>query len=213
MKIKLEDFYKYSYCISISDDRYKQFYEVFTKCGIQVPKRFNGIQFKLKNHPGCIISSNAFNCSLTHYMLVRLAQFNDFPFIVIFEDDACPLKNISQKLSLYLENIPDNCDILKLGYTKQFGKSKVFNNNYCILDAFGAHSYIVFKRFYNKYINMFNNCATSDNEIFVFYDKNVVLTTNENLFIQHNIQKDTIHNFKNQKFNQTIKIDENQYMI
>ena len=30
---------------------------------------------------------------------------------------------------------------------------------------------------------MFNNCATSDNEIFVFSDKNVVLTTNENLFI------------------------------
>ena len=59
---------------------------------------------------------SAIKGSLSHASLVRLAQSLNLPFICIFEDDAYPSKNIINDLTSVLTDLPDDIDVLRLGW-------------------------------------------------------------------------------------------------
>ena len=55
-------------------------------------------------------------CALGHIAMMKMAKAMNFPFIAIFEDDAYPCADIEYKLAITLKNIPDDAEVVILGY-------------------------------------------------------------------------------------------------
>ena len=119
-KITLQELLDHSFVITINDERFNNFCKVFQEHNLNpLPKRFNG--FTLPNDIykdiGLIKSSNICNCSFSHASIIKTVQSLDWPFVCIFEDDAYPHKDIINKFQNVLNDIPNNIDMMKLGYT------------------------------------------------------------------------------------------------
>lgn len=93
------------------------------------------------------------NCLMSHLSIVKYAKRHNLPFVVIFEDDAYPKLNCRKELEKYLSYIPSDANLLLLGWSRHCGKQS-FNNAYNEITSIvsGAHSYILFKDSYDKYI-------------------------------------------------------------
>lgn len=95
---------------------------------------------------------------MSHFEICQNAMYNNLPFVCIFEDDILISKDIISKLTRYLNEIPDDALILRLGYAAYRGIESgrpnasdidsVFNDYYKHHDYSGSHAYIIFKSFY-----------------------------------------------------------------
>lgn len=174
------DISKYSYVITINNDRYEYQKRVFAHYGIPQPIKFDGLKKEPTPEDGCLYS---------HISLIMMARCLDFPYIVIFEDDAYPRKDIKEKLEYYLQRIPYNCGLLSMGKNGHRGLVEKFDDFHIIKERpYGSHAYIVFKEAYDEYINSLEKQRVSDIAMRGnnFY-KCKSYWTNENLFIQKNI--------------------------
>lgn len=199
--ISLNELLIHSFVITINDERFNNFCKVFQEHNLNpLPKRFNG--FTLPNdiykNIGLIKTSNVCNCSFSHTSIIKTAEALDWPFVCIFEDDAYPHKDIVNKLYMLLNNIPDNVDMIKLGYTKikNLNDLTVSNNKIFYSDAktWGAHAYIIFKQYYSIYQKIFNKDPVAD--LSLMNSTYNILTSKDNLFIQYNLC-DTYNNLHN----------------
>ena len=209
MSIDINQLLLNSYVISVNTNRYKNFIKNFTEKKLfPLPKLFNELKTEKNNgwiYQNKILAQHGnkvLNCSLSHLFLIVIAEMLDLPFICIFEDDAFPCKNIQSMLDLYLKDIPEDVDLLKMGSSKSFTHQRQkFTEFLDKNSSFGSHSYIVCKRYYKKYKALFYKHPLCDGAPYngsEFYTKisnnNLILSTNKPLFIQYNIDKDYIHN-------------------
>jgi hypothetical protein len=198
MKITLEDFFKNSFVLSIDRDRLNLFYELFKKYFKNIkhnlPRPYRG--FKKKGNTG------GNNIKLSHESIVRMAKALDLPFVVILEDDAYPRRDAELKLSEIINDIPDETSILILGWTKKKGKIiqspdigktnsnvRLFNHG----SLWGTHSYVVFNKFYDKFLQAYDSNVklAADNYVGMFKEVSVIYP--DPIFIQF-CRKKTIHN-------------------
>lgn len=173
--------------ISVDDFRYSIFCERFAKYELNHPMPRLYIGFQLKNgiykESGFIKTNNLCNCYFTHIALVKMAQSLDWPYIVIFEDDALPCKEIVRKLSYYLDALPDDADIFKMGHLRYIDKPIELSKDFISVRTYGAHAYVIFKKYYQDYIDIASkkdfhvDCTCMNNP-----DKNIY-TPKECLFI------------------------------
>lgn len=101
--------------------------------------------------------------------MIRHAQLMNYPYVLIFEDDALPCLNFNNKIQKYLQHIPDDIHILKLGYSRPCNindKDYFINNLYNTKKTFGAHAYIIFKNYYSEYFRIFSEHPFSDHQVF-----------------------------------------------
>jgi GR25 family glycosyltransferase involved in LPS biosynthesis len=200
-KITLQELLDHSFVITINDERFDNFCKVFQEHGLNsLPKRFNG--FMLPNNIykdiGLIKTSNICNCSFSHAAIIKTVEALDWSFVCIFEDDAYPHKDIINKLQNILSNIPDDVDMIKLGYLiiKNKNDLNILNNKlfYSNAKTTGSHAYIIFKKYYSIYQKIFNKNATAD--LLLMNSKNNILTVKDNLFVQYNLcdSYDKLHN-------------------
>jgi len=152
MTIAVKDLLEHSFVISVDKNRYGVFCDRFSKYGLNdpLPRLFEG--FKLKNgihkEQGFIKTKNLCNCFFTHIALIKMAQCLDMDYICIFEDDALPCKDITEKLQMHLDSLPTDVDMLKFGYLGILNVNKKIDKMFSIAKTLGSHAYIVFKRFY-----------------------------------------------------------------
>ena len=180
--ISLDDFWRYSYVISTSQEKYDHFCKVFTNAGIStMPKWFDAVKIA----DGNAGHSNKLNVSISHLFLIKYAKMMDFPFIVIFEDDAVPHRDIHRLLPYYLSEIPVDSVVVKLGWTKLAKgapPAEKITDKWDKVKTRGAHSYIVFQKNYQKAIDILEQ----DNLIVDYSLFAYKLATHDNLFIQYN---------------------------
>lgn len=147
---------KNSFVITIDDRTYDMFTNRFSRFTTIIPKKFNGftIPNRVYKKAGIIKTNNVINCSLSHVALIKYAQMNELPFICVFEDDAVPHKDVKLFLDSVLSNIPDDCDMLKLGVLGFHGPdSKTLNSNLTVNNhTSGSHAYVIFNRYYQRYL-------------------------------------------------------------
>jgi len=94
----------------------------------------------------------ALGCGMSHATLVKYAQLCNLDFICIFEDDAYPCDDITSKLKQYLIGIPDDCDILKIGWNRIYNNENALNEKFNQKPkSWGTFAYIVFKKYYKQY--------------------------------------------------------------
>lgn len=179
MNIDKEDLFKYSYVITISDQKYKRITDYFTKAQLKPPHRFNGFQIQNRNF------QKNLNCTISHIALIKMADTLNFPFICIYEDDAVPHKNILSLLNKYLTDIPDDTEVLKLGRMRVFANTKkLITDKFIKIKARGAQAYIVFKSGYKNILKYLyeKDCIIDMGALHLPHS----YATLDNLFIQYN---------------------------
>lgn len=164
----INDLLQNSFVISINNKRYNDFCNIFNqyKLNTPLPKLFNGFELKngINKLAGFIKTNNVINCSLSHEALIKYGKMMNLPYMCIFEDDALPCYNIYDKLIAVINELPEDADMLKLGAIKfQKNNMKVLNCNLCINnDTWGSHAYIIFKKYYDRYITNIETTPIAD---------------------------------------------------
>lgn len=193
MKIELQDLLEKSFVITIHDDRFNIFCNNFLKCGLTtLPKKYTGFTMpnKIYKDIGLNKTSNTANCSFSHISIIKLAESLNWPFVCIFEDDAYPCVDIISKLQLLLTDIPNEVDMIKLGYLSIRNNLLYLSSNkrfYLNAITWGSHAYIVFKKYYQAYYKLFNIMPTADELLMnsYKYSYNIFSSVNS-LFSQYN---------------------------
>lgn len=193
MTIEVQQLLERSFVISINYYTYLSFCKQFQEAQLDpIPRLFSG--YKIKNElykdAGFIKTSDVFNCSFSHFNIIKMAQTLNWPYVCIFEDDAEPCEDCFNKLSRYLTDLPNNLDILKLGIIstgdtqpiRQYGRLLKYKQSY------GAHAYIVFQQYYSNYFEKmkFNSNLVADNDLVNDIYRNIY-STQDVLFTQKNI--------------------------
>lgn len=151
MALGCGDVMAHSVVISINTERLAHFYKVFDTYGLNHPTHIEGCVDEKLTPP--------MRCSMSHRMCVEYAKQHDWPYILIFEDDAYPCDNILNILPQYLKRIPNDTKICILGFTfvrQAQDFSHVFNKVQSKTIA-GSHAYIIFKSAYDDYITYMQN--------------------------------------------------------
>lgn len=189
MKISVDMLFQKSFVISINESRYDVFCKRFNQYGLNtpLPKLFKGFTIPNGMHKECgfFKTSNSCNCLFSHIALVKLAQSLDLPFVCIFEDDAYPCINCRNKLQQMLDRLPDDIDLLKLGHLGSLKDKIVIDNTFEVVQTYGSHAYVVFKKYYDKYIELSNKDLHIDRSSMNKHDDNKVYATSKVLFIQN----------------------------
>lgn len=133
-------------------------------------KRFALLNFGEQYLGYCEKSPYWLGCSFGHYMAISMAKNNNWPYVIIFEDDVVFTRDIVKNMQLRWETLPDDFDTFVFGYDvknmlkfQPFPKS--FNNLVYYGDGFkycGAHSYIVNACAYDKMLNLLDNMYVAD---------------------------------------------------
>lgn len=82
--------------------------QLFKRQGLIFPKLFNGVEkayYKFHKQ-----GENS------HWLIIEMAKQLDLPYILVFEDNAYPCNNVLEYLTKTLQDIPDNINILQLGF-------------------------------------------------------------------------------------------------
>lgn len=112
-----------------------------------------------------------------------------FPNCFVFEDDAYPKTNVLPELITYLKNVPEDFDILIFGWSKLFnipneriGSFRRFipRKSTC----YGAHSYVVSEKNYDRIIRDFENNDHKHADNFFEFAESVYVTELP-MFIQY----------------------------
>lgn len=129
------------------------------------------------------------SCNSFHE-LIRYAKSMKLPYILVFEDDAYPCNGIVEKLKEYIKDIPDDCMLLQLGWSKNLNDrksifNKISNPCYCI------QSSIIFEEGYDAILKLLESKYSMD---CLQSQLNSSYVVNIPLFIQYNFNHSVFKN-------------------
>jgi GR25 family glycosyltransferase involved in LPS biosynthesis len=171
---------KYVINLKRRPDRLEQFKNNFGSHfsnDIEVVYGFDGKNFnnELKEEQELIkkcfnIKLGEVGCALSHFRIYK-DIINNYDYGMIFEDDAIPCENFTEKLNIILDQVPKDFDFLYIG--GRFHKDFTMPDNYVYKissnivqhneEHFGpahdrtTHSYIISKKMAQKLLDIFNN--------------------------------------------------------
>lgn len=197
-----DELLKYSMVLSISNEQLKYFYSELAKYSSIQPIVFNGfnlIKSKLYNSCGC----GARNCTFGHLAMIKYAQLNNWPYIMIFEDDAILDKTKYAFLKEAITNIDAAFTTYILGYNptthiKIMKNINTYFNSIKTDDSHtynisGSHAYLILKNGFQNRINMLEYYGVADSYSFNMDKKLCIL--NYSAFLQKRVDfNNSIHN-------------------
>ncbi len=216
MHLTTDEILKNSLVVTIDDERLQAFNQRFLDQGLPVPKKFIGYEIEekfllqhfqilrhLKNQGHLKILKQELKMikylcnNASQWSVVQLAKNTDMPFVTIFEDDAMPVQNLRERMDELCSDLPDEIDVLRLGYCPQFKRTPPrkpiidsaipHSDNLIVKNLSGAQAYIIFRRFYDRFIAENKNQPRTDyNKINPALGKNV-FALKEPLFSQVNL--------------------------
>lgn len=92
-------------------------------------------------------------CGETFCQLVKRAKSNNWPYVIICEDDVRFVDGAYEKLQLALTCVPPDADLLSAGsYCLRFSKPSVYNDHWLKINgSYASHHFIIiFKSAYDK---------------------------------------------------------------
>jgi hypothetical protein len=136
--------FQHHYVINLTErpDRWTHITSELKKIGIDEPNRFSGI----KSSPGII------GCGRSHLKCLRVAREKKYPYVTIFEDDACFLD--PETLLRQIKHIMNNetFDVLLCGYNAFKPHLAVSDNYIRVTRAYCGTMYIVKFHYYDTLI-------------------------------------------------------------
>lgn len=151
MSISIDELFKYSIVISRQQRRLDLLKMSFTVAGLPLPA--------VHMEPMRTCHNGTESCKMTHCKAVKYAAECNWPYVLIFEDDAWPRSDAKQQLATALNYIDFSIiPLFSLGYT-----SVKFSNNELICRMFkevnqivGFHSYVVTNKCFGQFAKGFD---------------------------------------------------------
>ena len=225
MNLSIDKILQNSFVITINEDRFNAFSTEFKKHGFTtLPQKFIGFEVSdryllntfrpianLVNSPlrgeleHNLSKMHSICNSASHFAIVQHALLQGLPFVAIFEDDAVPVPGCIEKLYEFCSNIPDDTDILRLGYLKSIrqmnckghARSNVVSNHFVIENYLGSHAYVVFSKHYMRFLETSKDHPKCDYERINPSPDKIVYALEESLFDQINIMDAPVmHSYK-----------------
>ena len=227
MNLSFEEIMKKSFVVSIDNERLNVFKQRLLENGFSeeiLPKHFIGYEISDKyltdnfkelanlrhsNIHGLFEESLKLIHSLcnnaSQFAIVQYAMLLDWPYVTIFEDDAVPEDNCIEKLNEWCTNIPDDTDVLRIGYLvdtykikeKNYIPPEIVYDHFIVQKFSGSHAYIVFKKYYKRFLESNKNEPRCDYSKINPTANKIVYALKESLFKQENIlERPVIHSWK-----------------
>lgn len=211
MDMSENQLFEHSFVVSVDDKRLKIFNKRFSDAGLKIATHWNGayLDKEVYSH----LEKSRINeirltmqelCNgLSQYFIVVMARCMKWPFVTIFEDDAKPVENIHDELKFFLNDIPDNIDVLRLGWTsvrdycpdniRGIANEKIHQKDIC-----GSHAYIVFQKYYEDFILTSRLNPRADFKRINPDKTHFIYSTKKQLFVQENDSElEVMHKYRN----------------
>jgi glycosyl transferase family 25 len=147
--------FQYKVCINLDrrPDRLRRMRSRFASRGITGVERFAAIDGEgLIVPPGFLASRGAYGCIQSHMAVVRKAREAGAPDVLIFEDDAFFVRGFDQRFPRYMEQIPEDWDILYLGGNHASEPIAVSRNVVRVTGTLTSHAYAARNTIYDHFI-------------------------------------------------------------
>ena len=157
--MNINDYFDKIYCMNLDyrTDRWQECINEFKKHKIIVNRfrAFNGKAISRGQKP---IRSGEFGCLFTHLSILLDARANNYDKVLIFEDDVELHSEFSKIASEFLEEIPENWDMIYFGANTARNVSvKVSSRVNLANSLLGGHAYAVNRKAYDRLIFALEN--------------------------------------------------------
>lgn len=98
---------------------------------------------KIKLPANWVHTPGAFGCLLSHLQVVREAQRLGVPSVLIFEDDVVFDEQLEKKFSVYIDQLPQDWDMLFFGALHKDEPVRVADNIARITQAYSTYAYVL----------------------------------------------------------------------
>ncbi len=153
----LNSLFAYKVCINLDrrPERWERMKERFAQHGISHVVRFPAIDGLSMNIPDTWpYSAGHYGCLQSHLAVIREAQRDKTPTILIFEDDCIFDDEFNQKFSHYMRQLPGDWDMLLFGGTHFEEPIKVFDNIAKAKMTYLTHAYVLKHNTYKILIDL-----------------------------------------------------------
>ncbi len=160
--MNLNSFFDKIYCINLDfhTDRWRRCKNILERFNIEV-ERFPGIVYQdkisEKNYKPGINRNGEIGCTLSHLSIIKTAKNLNYNNVFIFEDDVILDDDFNNYLSC-LDKIPDDWDMIYLGWVFSYGMencfTKISKNLYKLKYAYCTHAYGVNKKIFDKFLEL-----------------------------------------------------------
>lgn len=141
--MNINDFFPEKICINLDrrPERWQQAQARFDLHELKSVRRFPALDGAALAVPsGWTASPGAYGCLQSHVAVVREAQFNKLPRVLILEDDVVLDPDFNDKFSRYVDQVPSDWDMLFFGGLHVFVRPERISANVSRL----SHSYSTF---------------------------------------------------------------------
>lgn len=212
---KLNNYFQKIYCVNLDrrPDRWEECLEQFYIHNLEV-SRFSAVDAKnipeivkrVDKIPGLVYG--AVGCGRSHRLIIESAKNDNLDNILILEDDVQFHDDLNIMFSEFIQEVPDDWDILFLGGNHSLNNiwqrepvTKISEHVYKLVFCYATHAYAVRKKAYDKIIE----CLLPENDRgdVLFSHAQVQLNTyilRPHLAWQRPSYSDVEENFENYEF-------------
>lgn len=131
------------FCINLDrrPDRWSAMQEEFKKHNLYNVRRWSAVDHKQNN-----ITPPVLACSMSHLALLQHAYDNNYPYVLILEDDTILAKNFNSKLIQYVSELPYDWGVFSLHCYKSLTEN--ISDHTCLLSSmmFGTHGILIHRK-------------------------------------------------------------------
>jgi hypothetical protein len=154
---KINSFLPYQRCINLDrrTDRWMRFETRMNKCGLDRIIRFSAVNGTEQTLPDdWRYSSGAYGCLQSHLEVVREAQAKNWPHVLVMEDDAVLHPEFNQLFNAYLEELPDDWDLLYFGGIHDREPNHITEHVVRLTRTYSTFAYALHQRVYDAFIKL-----------------------------------------------------------
>ena len=156
-KMDLNEFFPHQVCINLDTrpDRWKRITARFVEHGIDQVIRFPAVDGKRMGVPsGWDRSPGEYGCLQSHLAVVEQARNDAKPSVLIFEDDVVLAQEFNRKFSEYVEQLPDDWDMVFFGGLHGQPLAKVSDNVIRVTHSLSTYTYALKHTIYDSFIEL-----------------------------------------------------------
>ncbi|HYG82440.1 MAG TPA: glycosyltransferase family 25 protein [Pyrinomonadaceae bacterium] len=155
--MNLNDFFPRKVCINLDkrSDRWERMCARFAEHGIEGVVRFPALDGRALAPPrDWAASRGAYGCLRSHLAVVEQARREDWPSVLIFEDDTVLDPEFRDKFPRFIEQLPADWDMLLFGGIHYLPLIRVAENVIKIDHSLSTYAYAMRKTVYEGFIEL-----------------------------------------------------------
>lgn len=155
--MNVNEFFPHQVCINLErrPDRWQRISSRFAEHGIERVVRFSALD---RNHLEIPATWNSFpgayGCLRSHLAVVEDARQKGYSSVLVFEDDVVFESDFKTKFSNYIQQLPEDWDMLFFGAIHGRALSRITENIIRVKDSLSTYAYALRHTIYDEFIEI-----------------------------------------------------------